>query len=410
MVVMAVIGLVYALSTQGLRREYDFHLPKTKAISIPLYAVVPLVVYVVGLFAAWVWGWNRRERVATSDPASRRLLGFVGLSALVLVVVELAIVVIHARAPRPSVEEEPPPAHAAVPPIELAALRYLPADADFLLAVHVAELLDDPVGRQLMGHLGTDTVNPASIETWSGIKLADMDHAVLGLALDENLLTHFTLVVRTRRPIDQARVLKAIKAQDQRELDGRPVHPFLLHTGVKDFPDLQVNAWFADDSTLVVAKRFNDGPRHVIPLTPPSEPDQLNADLRRLIADRMGSSTRAWMAGHLPAWDKLSPLLQLLLLDPVNAPIKKVKTFGIWLTTDADGAGMRGAFDCADEDGAKALQAYLVPANQKGIKSWLMTPDAGPVERAFADSMALTQDGPWVQLTAKAGVAAIRRE
>ena len=39
-----------------------------------------------------------------------------------------------------------------------------------------------------------------------------------------------------------------------------------------------------------------------------------------------------------------------------------------------------------------------------------MTPDAGPMERAFADSMTITQDGTWVTLTAEAGAAAIRRE
>jgi hypothetical protein len=407
MAVMALIGLAYALGTQGLRREYDFHLPKSRAVSIPLYAVLPLALYVVGLVAAWFWGWNRRDRGAAAP--GRRTWGLVGLSVLVLAVVELAIVVIHARTPRPAEPEGPQPVP-AVAPIELAALRYLPADTDFLLAVHVAELLDDPTGREVMNHLGNDSVSPGSIETWSGLKLDDMDHAVLGLSLDENLLVNFTLVVRTRRPIDQGRVLKALKAQGQRDLDGRPVYPFLMHTGVSFFPDLQANAWFADASTLVVAKRFDDGGRHVIPLTPPPQPDHLHPALRHLIAEHMGLATRAWTAGHLPAWDELSPLVRLLLIKPENEPVKKLKTFGVWLTTDADGATMRGAFDCADEDGARALKAYLAPANRAGIKNWLMAPDAGPMERAFADSMKIEQDGTWVTLTAKAGTAAVRRE
>jgi hypothetical protein len=407
MAVMAIIGLAYALGTQGLRREYDFHLPKSRAISVPVYAVLPLALYVVGLFAAWFWGWNRRDRAAAAT--ARRAWGLVGLSVLVLVVVELAIVVIHARTPRPAELEGPRPIP-AVAPIELAALRYLPADTDFLLAVHVAELRDDSTGREVMDHLGNDSVSTGSIETWSGLKLGDMDHAVLGLSLDENLLVNFTLVVRTRRPIDQDRVLKALKAQPQRELDGRPVHPFLMHTGVSFFPDLQANAWFADASTLVIAKRFDDGSRHVVPLTPPSEPDHLQPALRQLIAGRMGLSTRAWTAGHLPAWDDLSPLVRLLLIKPENEPVKKVETFGVWMTTDAEGVEMRGAFDCADEDGAKALKEYLAPANRKGIKNWLLAPDTGPMEKALADSMTIEQDGRSVTLTAKAGAATIRRE
>jgi hypothetical protein len=405
--VMALIGLAYALGTQGLRREYDFHLPKSRAISIPLYAVLPLALYVVGLVAAWFWGWNQRDRGAA--PPARRAWGLVGLSVLVLVVVELAIVVIHARTPRPAEPEGPPPVQ-AVAPVELAALRYLPADTDFLLAVHVAELLDDPIGREVMNHLGNDSVTPASVESWSGLKLDEMDHAVLGLSLDENLLVNFTLVVRTRRPIDQDRVLKALKAQPRRDLDGRPVYPFLMHTGVSFFPDLQAHAWFADASTLVVAKRFDDGGRHVIPLAPPAKPDHLQPALRQLIEQRMGLTTRAWAAGHLPAWDDLSPLVRLLLIKPENEPVKKLKTFGIWVTTDAEGATMRGAFDCADEDGAGALKAYLAPGNRKGIKNWLLAPDAGPMERAFADSMKIEQDGTWVNLTAKAGAATVRRE
>ena len=123
MVVMAVIGLTYALSTQGIRREYDIHLPKTKAISIPVYLMIPLVLFVVGLVGAWFWGWNRRERGDTTAPPARRIWGLMGLSALVLVVVELAMVVMQARTPRPAELESLPPVH-AVPPAELAALGY----------------------------------------------------------------------------------------------------------------------------------------------------------------------------------------------------------------------------------------------------------------------------------------------
>ncbi len=408
MVLMAVLGLVYALSTQGIRREYDFHLPKTRGITIPLYAVIPLALYVVGLLAAWVWGWNRRDSAARSAPPARRVWGLVGLSALVLAVAELAIVYYHSRAQRPSETEVPAPVK-AVPPIELAALRYLPADSDFLIIVPVAALLDGPLGRDLMSHLGNDAFNPASLEAWSGLKLDDMDHAVLALSLDENLLTNFTVVVRSRPPIDQDRVLKALKAENGRDLDGRLVHPFLLRN-VPFFHELQANAWFADANTLVVAKRFNDGPRHVIPLTPPAEPQQLQPELRRLIADRMDTTTRAGAAGHLPPSDNLSPLVRALFLLRENAPLKKLRTFGVWITTDAEAVTLHGAFDCADEEGAKDLTAYLAPANRQGVKEWLTTPEAGPMERAFADSMEISQDGTWVKLTAKAGAAAIRRE
>jgi hypothetical protein len=408
MAVMAVIGLVYALGTQGLRRDYDFRLPKTKAISIPVYAVLPLVLYVGGLVAAWFWGWNRRDRGATAPPA-RRAWGLVGLSVLVLVVIELAIVVMHARAPRPTEDEVSPPVQ-AVPPAELAALRYLPADTDFLLAVHVAELLDDPVGRDLLAHLGNESINLQSLESWSGLKVDDIDHAVLGLPLDNDLPVHFTVVVRARRAIDRDKVRERLKAKPQRDLDGRPVYPFVMQTNLPLFRALDANLWFADDYTLVVAKRFAGGPDHLIPATPRADLNHLRPALRHLIADRMGPSTRAWLAGRVPDEEKLFGPLAFVLKSPENEPVRKVKALGVWLTTDSEGATMGGAFDCADEEGATALKAYLAPANRKGIKNWLMTPDAGPMERAFADSMTIKQDGTWVNLTAKAGAAAIRRE
>ncbi len=409
MVVMAVIGLAYALSTQGIRREYDIHLPKTKAISIPVYLMIPLVLFVVGLIGAWFWGWNRRERSDTTAPPARRIWGLMGLSALVLVVVELALVVMQARTPRPAELESLPPIH-AVPPAELAALGYLPQDTDLIMAVHVAELLDDPIGSTMIEHLGNESINLQSVEKWSGLKVADIDHVVLGAPLDLDLPVNFTLVVRARRAIDQGKVREKLKAKPQKELDGRTVYPFVMQTDLPIFRELDANLWFADEHTLVVAKRFADGPDHVVPTAPRTGLDHLRPPLRHLIAERMGSSTCAWVAGRLPDHDTLFPLLQLVLNRPENESVRKLKTFGVWVTTDHEGATMRGAFECADEDGARALKAYLVPANRKGIKEWLMTPDAGPMERAFAGSMTINQDGTWVTLTAEAGAASIRRE
>ncbi len=409
MAVMALLGLAYALSTQGLRREYDVHLPKSKAITIPVLVVIPLMLYVAGLIAAWFWGWDRRDRGATTPPRPRRIAGLIGLSALVLVVVELALVVMHARTPRPAELEGPPPVH-AVPPAELAALGYLPQDTDLILAVHVAELLDDPVGHDLMVHLGNESINLQSVENWSGLKVADIDHAVLGLSLTNDLPVHFTLVVRARRAIDRQKVREKLKAKPQRELDGRTVYPFVMQTDLPVFSKLDANLWFADEHTLVVAKRFADGAEHVIPVTPRTGLDHLRPALRHIIAERMGPSTRAWAAARLPDETDLFPPLRIVLLNRDNEPLKKLKTFGIWVTTGGEGATMRGAFDCIDEDGAKALMAYLAPTNRKGIKEWLMTPDAGPMERAFAGSMTIAQDGTWVNLTAKADAAAIRRE
>jgi hypothetical protein len=410
---MALLGIAYALGTEAIRRGYDKFLPKSRAFGSPFYLLLPAAVY-VALVAAWFWGWNRRERdQRTAAPSSMRFAGLLGLSVLIFLVIQLGVVMILARTPRAAEPEGPPPVQ-VVPPAELAALGYLPEDTDVILALHVAELLDDPVGRDLIKHVGNDTINPETIESWSGLKLDEIDHAVLGFPLDDTIELHFTIVVRARRPIDRGRVLKALKAGGEVKNGGRPVYPCSVRMDLEIFhiPPVQigVNAWFADDSTLVMTKRFADGPRHFIPTTPRTGLEQLRPDLRQLLKERMASPAPVWIAGRLPVENAQFAFLRDVLAGQDDEPLQKLKTFGVWATTTGDGATMQGAFDCTDAEGAKALRAYLDPANRKGLKKLLVTPDAGPMEKAFARSMQFKQDGTWVTFEAKAGADTIRQK
>jgi hypothetical protein len=406
---MALLGAAYALGTEAIRRGYDRFLPKSRAFGSPFYLFLPAAVY-VALVAAWFWGWNRRERdTHTAAPSSLRFVGLLGLSVLMFLVIQLGVIMILARAPRAAEPEGPPPVHAAAP-AELAALGYLPEDTDVILAIHTAELLNDPVGRDLIKHVGDDTLNPHTVQAWSGLTPDEVDHAVLGLTLDDDFALHFTLVVRARRPIDEGKVREALMAKGRRDLDGRPVYPFVMHTNLPLFREIDANVWFADDQTLVVAKRFADGPNHVVPTMPRTGVDRPPPALRQLLKERMGPAAQVWVAGHLPAWEALFGPLKLLLMRPDNEPLRKLNTFGVWMRTTGDGATLQGAFDCDDEEAATALRAYLAPANRKGIKEWLVTPDAGPMEKAFARSMQFTQKGTWVTFGAEASADAIRRE
>src|SRR5262249_22976327 len=58
MLLMAVLGGVYALRTRDLRRDYDWHLPKTQALDVPLIARIALGVYVLVLVLAVLGGWE----------------------------------------------------------------------------------------------------------------------------------------------------------------------------------------------------------------------------------------------------------------------------------------------------------------------------------------------------------------
>jgi hypothetical protein len=371
---------------------------------VPLFARVALGIYVAGLVGAIAWGWNRRERAAGDEarPWTRRL-GVPGLAVLALVGIGLALLAIQTRPVRPPLDLDHPKTE-AVAPAELAALGYLPDDTDMIVAVHVGEARDDPAGRGLLQRVGLGGAGAPDLEKWTGLRLDDIDHAALGLKLDADMLTRFVLVVRARRPIDEQHVRDALKTTAKQEVDGRPVYPFVLETGLDLVARIGVSAWFADDRTLVIAKNFSR-----IPLTPRTGIDHLRPALRQVLKERMGSSVQAWVAAHMDSWEGLNFFLRQRLaneLDRDTDTFKKVRTLALWLTV-GNGVTLRGAFDCDNEDAAKALQAYLEPSNRRGVRTLVDPQEAGPTGREILESLKTTQQGTWVELQAKASPEAV---
>jgi hypothetical protein len=415
MIVMALLGLLYALKTEALRRSYDIHLPKTKAISIPLDVVFPLGLYILVLIAAWFRGWNRRDPTTATAAPPRRFAGLFLLSAAVLVLIEFGIIVYHARSVRIGEEESPPVR--SVQPKELLALGYLPKDTDVIIALHAGELFNEPLGRDLIDHLGADEINARSFEGWSGLKLADIDHAILGLTLDEHALDHFILVVRTRRPIDQERVRKTLKAGSAEELpapDGRTVYPSSMKLNLGPIHEVRVKLWFADEQTLVATKVYDAGANHRVPKTPETGIAHLRPELRQFIEQRIGPSAQFWIAGRLAADNWLVGLLSLPgfplpLSREETSLLTQLRMVGVWVTVHPTEMILRGSFQCADEESAKAVYNYLAPSNRQGFKALLGSPEPGPLEKALNDSMKRTQDGTWVEFQARAPVEAVRQ-
>src|SRR5207244_10366548 len=89
-------------------------------------------------------------------------------------------------------------------PAELEGLGYLPSDTDVILGVHVAELLQEPAGRELLPRLFTawPSLSPVNLEKWTGLRLEDIDHAILGLELQKSLLPRLYLIVQTKTLVD----------------------------------------------------------------------------------------------------------------------------------------------------------------------------------------------------------------
>jgi hypothetical protein len=172
---------------------------------------------------------------------------------------------------------------------------------------------------------------------------------------------------------------------------------------------LNLAAWFADEHTLVLAKkeRFERIPRE-----PKAGVDHLRPALRDVIKERMGPSAQIWTAAHTDSWGSLNPFLvrfplESALGDHVEA-VKKLRTLAVWFTADRDGVTLSGAFDCADEEGARAMADFLGPKDRKGLRELFAPPEAGTMGRELVDSLKTTQHGTWVDVQAKAGAESLR--
>lgn len=118
------------------------------------------------------------------------------------------------RGPRAGTAPLAPLTLRVLTPEELPALGYLPADSAVVAGVHLAELLEEPAGRELWQQLRSGPAGAVLnlLEGRAGLTAEKMDHLVLGLhpaGGQPRLVT----VVRTRRPLAAEALARAAKAE-----------------------------------------------------------------------------------------------------------------------------------------------------------------------------------------------------
>src|SRR5262249_43294799 len=206
MALMAGIGLLISLATQGARRAHDAGLPKDR--TLPLYLAVFVGIWVIGL--AFVAVRELRVRYQRSYSGQRLPLGYVLATITFLAIGGLAVTMLAAqiskqRASRAPLEDVKAEVRTTAP-ASLPTLGYLPPDTDLVAGVHVGELLSDPAARDFVTalQLGSANIDLSIIPKWTGLRLQDVDHVVLGLRIQGQLIPRFNLVVRTNRPYDAA--------------------------------------------------------------------------------------------------------------------------------------------------------------------------------------------------------------
>jgi hypothetical protein len=410
--IMAMVGLMFALSTVLTRREHDLHSPKGEILSVPLAARIGLGIYLLSLVGTVLWEWNRRRRLVAAGAQPQALFGRWGtpiLAAAVLVGVGLVLLSIPTRPSRHLPADYPGDAHPvpARPAAEWTALGYLPEDTNLIVGVHFAEALRQPAGQELLTNAppGIGDVYITHIEEWTGLKLADIDHAVLGLKLDDQPIPQVLLVVRTLRPYDINQIVKSLKAARLSQTGDRTLYSLSL----EKLRGLTGYLWCPDERTLLIGLKARDF-EHV-PRFPRPGLERLPEGIQTFLKERIRTAAPFWLVGHVENWEKT--FLAWLLKSWEDWPLlTKVRIFGTWWQCD-DGLTLHAAFQCVDGPSARALARFLRTeenGEKKVLRDLGLQPEAQPILRALARTLKVDQTGAWVALQATAGAEVIRRK
>jgi hypothetical protein len=302
--------------------------------------------------------------------------------------------------------EESPGRVRITAPADLTALGYLPRETDVIVGIHVAEALQEPAGQEFLKRFQPAEALPGqqqgpglpdTLEQWTGLSLDEIDHAVLGLDVANELIPHMVLVVQTRHRYDPEKVQRALRAARSPE-PGKKLFRFHVDT-----PPVEAVLRFAAERTLIVALNSEDMER--VPETPEPGLAHLAPPLQEMLQKRLGPGDQAWAVGHAADWEKTTAKLPLSAVRKDDRQVlEKVRTFAAWLQF-GEGLSPNGAFHCTDEPAALALEKYLVGpdgAERKPLRLLGGRAENEPLARELSRTLKVVRDGDWVLLQAKA--------
>ncbi len=258
----------------------------------------------------------------------------------------------RARDPKPA-KPTAPAQVAAVKPIELSALGYLPPETAIVAGLYVAEAEKTPRGKEFLQgpRVGPIPISATDIENWTGLKINQIDHAVIGLRLEPRIPPSMVLAVRARQPIDQAKVRGALKAELPSDIGKKKVWHYNVRISSK--LSLEGLLWFASQDTLVAT--FSKLDLEKVPDQPASGAKQLPTALRDAIRDRINPTSQAWLAGHVETWDAATPLLSLVMNKENLETLASLRTFGFGVQL-SKGIRLEGAVQGVDEAATERLK------------------------------------------------------
>jgi hypothetical protein len=341
-----------------------------RSLAITVLAVMAMMA-AVGLIFAWVTVQDRRKRDHAEQAAAADLTRVVSIA-----------------------------------PAKLAALGFLPSDTNVLVGLHLAELMNNPAARDLLASLNT-------LEQWTGLKLSEIDHAVLGLGVEERLVPRIILVVQTRQTLNAENIRATLRAERRTERGQRILYRF--HAGQSG---IEAVLWFADDRTVVLALVPEDLDN--VPLSPIPSVERFSSDVHRILADQLHEGTQAWIVGHAANWTRaLSPqplpgmanLTLFQLSKREREVLSGLRTLGAWLEVDRE-VVWHLAVEGRDSTAARKLEEYLAQFGLepgKGLKTLEKWAGNELLARELSETLTRREKENWVTFQAKSSFEAIRQ-
>jgi hypothetical protein len=326
---VAILFLGYALQTEQIRREHDRNLPKAQSITIPIGIAVACNVYIVALIFAIFPPKNR--------PGAVRLT--IVLAGITAMVVTIGLLRVHIRVssdPNAAEETFVPSIVRSVRPAELSGLGYLPEDTNVIAAANIGRLMETPEGREFLMGNGGQLWNSQRLQEWTGIGLNEIDHVIVGLKVDNNLLPRVLIIIETIRPFSATGVKAALRAGKWPDPDAclfPSDHALILGLTKKDLERVSI--------------KRSEGINH-LPLS-----------VQKALKERIPRGAEAWAAGHADNWLQTPALAFFAGLPKENREVlQKIQTFAAGIRFEKT-ATMDAALECVNDSAAKALEQLL---------------------------------------------------
>jgi hypothetical protein len=273
-------------------------------------------------------------------------------------------------------ETEVVPQIANIAPDKLAGLGYLPSEVNFLFAARIPELLATPIGTQVLRDpikVGDLQLRLEILPRWLGFHLEDLDHFIFAAHITDAVLPPFYILFRTAQPYDAEELRQRLNCTRVSNSGKKKLYVFRTAR-----QDIQMNAWFADERTVVLSL-FADQ-LEALPTQPVEDLQHLPQELRTVLKERREPVAPIWIAGHSSDWSKTTAgrFLNRMKKDQLGK-LASIRTFGIWFVPE-NSLVVKGVFGCKDESGARNLESYFRSLRDK--------------DATFKTAL----DGPWLSL------------